>query len=153
MNKDNLKLEIIKQLDKDDKQYDSISCEESLRNMRAELERRMMEEKVIIEEIQIKAYMIIMEIAELLIPDELCRDDKPNRKKIQKFMFSVVDAFCDGANSVVDDDDASDDELDDMTDDVLDAEPPINRELDDDLDEEFDDDFDDEFDDERGLQL
>lgn len=113
INKQDLKLEISKSLDKED--LPDLPCDEFIRALRIELEkniRRSQSNGVISEDIQVEALMTLIEIAEILVPDELCKDNKPNRKKMKKFLYNIIDAFCDGASGVVDDDESDDDESD-----------------------------------------
>jgi len=38
----------------------------------------------------------ILDIAEILIPNEICKDNKLNKNMIQEYLFDIIDAICDG---------------------------------------------------------
>lgn len=38
----------------------------------------------------------ILDIAEILIPNEICKDNKLNKNMIQDYLFDIIDAICDG---------------------------------------------------------
>lgn len=95
LNKKTIKDHIKEQLDKEEEFFD-MPCDLFLDKLKTEISNDVTSDMSISDELQIQISKTIIEIAELIIPDEICREDNtPSRTKLKRLLYEIIDAFCD----------------------------------------------------------
>lgn len=98
LEKESIKKTIDESIDDLDKStIDSIECDSFLIQLKENLEAEFANDDnlSVPEEFKNEILSIIIEIAELIIPDEVCKNNKPNLKYIKSFLYDIIDALCD----------------------------------------------------------
>ena len=80
----------------EDTGFFKMSCEQFLTNLKSELSKDLETAGSVHTELEQELTTKVIEIAELLVPENICGSDgRPSRSKVKTLLFDIVDAFCD----------------------------------------------------------
>lgn len=104
INKNLLKLKITSELDnlyKKKPELANVSCAELSRIIKNEIMKQNQPTTFIKEEMQIEILLKMIDILEIIIPDEVCVNNKLEKTKVLQIMSDIIDAFCDSSEVYV----------------------------------------------------
>jgi flagellar basal body-associated protein FliL len=92
---------------KDDDLWD-VNCKDLLKGIKKEIKQHITDKKISGKEdvvfnndIYYSVSLKIIEISEIILPKEICDNKTLDRKQMQRFIFDMIDAFCDGNKPVI----------------------------------------------------
>lgn len=80
-------------LNKDNSLYD-LPCHVFLSKLKEEIQKEFDSDSVISDVLEFNITSQIIDIAEMLVPTEICDDNTPNKTKIRVLIYDIIDAFC-----------------------------------------------------------
>ena len=104
INKNLLKVKITSELDnlyEKHPELTNVSCTELSRILKNEIMKQNQSTTFIKEEMQIEILLKMIDILQIIIPDEVCVNNKLEKTKVLQIMSDIIDAFCDSSEVYV----------------------------------------------------
>jgi len=97
LNQESIKRFFDKLLNKDKLTYD-LPCDIFLSKLKEEIQKEFDTDSVMSDVLEFDVTSQIIDIAEMLVPMEICDNNTPNKTKIRILIYDIVDAFCEQDN-------------------------------------------------------
>jgi len=93
LNQESIKNFFDKLLDKDTLFYD-LPCHVFLSKLKEEIQNEFDSDSLISDVLEFNVTSQIIDIAEMLVPAEICENNTPNKTRIRVLIYDIIDAFC-----------------------------------------------------------
>ena len=97
LNQESIKRFFDKLLNKDELTYD-LPCDVFLSKLKEEIAKEFDSDSLISDVLEFDLTSQIIDIAEMLVPTEICDNNTPNKTKIRILVYDIIDAFCEQDN-------------------------------------------------------
>jgi len=97
LNQESIKRFFDKLLNKDELTYD-LPCDVFLSKLKEEIAKEFDSDSLMSDVLEFDVTSQIIDIAEMLVPTEICDNNTPNKTKIRILVYDIIDAFCEQDN-------------------------------------------------------